>query len=696
MDSKIINSRWYQCCYTNASHRIGDTLKTGWQEVAVSDDIPQSAHRRCRDCQVANSEILHPMVDEDGNILNLLELMGDGTYLYMIRTQYGLTDANGRTNMFSHAYIFPCEDADGIDDPNTFLTIANENFTSSETQADETKNRELLIRNPGYSIRDALEHCGLSDELYLTLVRCVYAQLCADSITKPLYVEYDGSEEQIRELLYLIYSALPLYARRRFSAVSCPKDNLKGINIVFSKHAKEQKRYLVPQTGENSVLSEAEKRRFFRLEYMEHAVGICRTGDMGEYYKRIEERAIRLGNPSASDPEILRIAYKIYIEQKPASLGKKELTNLLKDVLQINTMDAMGMNFIVRVAREFDSRGYELENKMKAQLIACADNSKDKSLQEIAEKYRVKELENVPSEADENISQSKQEEQNFPIFEKQEDPVVNEAVDKKKRKVKQKKRLPENMEQESDIINGTEPYEKLELDISASENLSEEKAEQEETEKQTEQEKAIESTNEAVEQKKNRRNVKQKKHLSEKNERESNTINDTEPYEKLEPDISDSENLSEEKEEQREIEKETEQEKEIESINEAESEIMLPPEDAIGLESMEESEDITVFDNRIGAEDVMEQLREENGDLKLIINIFSGKQLILNKYVNSLDDFAYFLSQEYIRELSAEIPELESVSYKNISRGYTSIRKQDLIKKIIEKIGIKKDWHKTR
>ncbi len=576
MDSKIINSRWYQCCYTNASHRIGDTLRTGWQEVSVSDDIPQSAHRRCRDCQVANSEILHPMVDEDGNILNLLELMGDGTYLYMIRTQYGLADAHGRANMFSHAYIFPCEDADGIDDPNTFLTIANENFTSSEAEADETKNRELLIRNPGYSIRDALEHCGLSDELYLTLVRCVYAQLCADSITKPLYVEYDGSEEQIRELLYLIYSALPLYARRRFSAVSCPKDNLKGIDIVFSKHAKQQKRYLVPQTGENSVLSEAEKRRFFRLEYMEHAVGICRTGDMGEYYKRIEERAVRLGNPSASDPDILRIAYKIYIEQKPASLGKKELTDLLKDVLQINTMDAMGMNFIVRVAREFDSRGYELENKMKARLIAFADNSKDKSLQEIVEKYRVKELENVPSEAD------------------------------------------ENMEQESDIIDGTEPYEKLELDISDSENLSEEKTGQEEIEKQTEQEKAIEF------------------------------------------------------------------------VNRSELEIMLPPEDAIGLESMEESENIAASENRGEPEDAMEQLKEENGDLKLLIKIFSGQQLILNKYVYSPDDFIHFLSQEYIRELSAEIPELEFISYKNISSSYNAEKKQDLFRRIIEKIGIKK------
>lgn len=607
MDRKVNNSKWYQCCYTNVSHRVGDTLKTGWQQVAVSDDIPSSACRKCIKYQGTNSTISRQMVDEDGNILNLLELIGDGSYLYMIRTQYGLTDAHGRANMFSHAYIFPCEDADNISNPNTFLTIANENFTSSEDEAEQTKNREMLVRNSDFSIESVLEHCGLTDELYLTLTRCVYVQLCMDSITKPLYIEYNGSEEQIRELLYLIYNALPLSARRHLSAVSCPKDNLKGINIVFSKNVREQKRYLVPKTGDNSVLSEAEERRFFRLEYMGHAVSICRKGDIGKYYKNLEKRAMRLGDASASNPEILRIAYKIYVEQKPASLGKEELTGLLRDVLQLNTTDVMGMNFIVRVAREFASRGYEPESKMKARLIAFADDSKDKSLQEIVEQYRVRKVDDVNKEMFENISLDGQEELEFLIPEKQESKGRKDTADQ-----------PDNAEQKSAIAISEEADDKLELNISDSEDLLEENMDPEEKSKPTDSEEVT--------------------------------------------DMADSAKL----------------------------EYMLPPEETIRPESMKKPEDIIAPGNGMEPEKDVETPKEKNGDLRLIIKVFSGQQIIFNKCVHSTDDFAHFLSKEYIRELSAVIPELESVCYKKVSGGNVTERRPPWFERLIEKISNKK------
>ena len=387
MDRKEITRKWHQCCYTNVSHREGDVMETGWNSVAVSDNIPPSAYKQCKHYQAAHSQDPNQMLDEDGNILNLLEMEGDGTYLYIIRTQYGLQDASGRPNMFSHAYIFPCKGADDISNPNLFLTIANENFTSNEIGAEEIRNKEELVRNPDFSIEGVLDHCRLTVELYLTLIRCVYSQICVKSTNKPLYIQYDGGDEQIRELLYLIYSALPLSARRRLSFLSCPRDRSK-VNIVFSKNARKQKRYLVPKTGENSILSEAEKKRFFKLGYIEHAVSICRHGDMGKYYQNLEQTARRLGDTSASKPEILRIAAKINAGQKPTALKEKELTELLMDVLQANVTGDAGLTLIVQTAREFDSRGYEPKNKMKALLIDYADHTQDKTLLGIIEKYR--------------------------------------------------------------------------------------------------------------------------------------------------------------------------------------------------------------------------------------------------------------------------------------------------------------------
>ena len=96
-----------QCCYTNATREAGGKVSSGWQPVAVSDDIPPDAYNNCIKLQNSNSSIQSHPLDEDGNILNLYEVSGDGAYIYVSRTRFGLLDRLGRPNMFSHAYIFP-------------------------------------------------------------------------------------------------------------------------------------------------------------------------------------------------------------------------------------------------------------------------------------------------------------------------------------------------------------------------------------------------------------------------------------------------------------------------------------------------------------------------------------------------------------------------------------------------------------
>ena len=121
-----------QCCYTNAVQEVGGKISSGWQPVAVSDNIPSEAYNGCISLQNANATIQAPMVDERGNVLNLYEITGDGSFVYVSRTQYGLVDRLGRPNMFSHAYIFSWKKEDVLGDPNTFLTIDRSNFAEDE------------------------------------------------------------------------------------------------------------------------------------------------------------------------------------------------------------------------------------------------------------------------------------------------------------------------------------------------------------------------------------------------------------------------------------------------------------------------------------------------------------------------------------------------------------------------------------
>ena len=95
-----MTERILQCCYTNASQEIDGKISSGWQPVAVSENIPAEAYNACVNFQNANSAIQNAMIDEHGNVLNLFEINGDGSYVYVMRTQYGLLDRLGRANMF--------------------------------------------------------------------------------------------------------------------------------------------------------------------------------------------------------------------------------------------------------------------------------------------------------------------------------------------------------------------------------------------------------------------------------------------------------------------------------------------------------------------------------------------------------------------------------------------------------------------
>ena len=298
----------FQCCYTNATTTVGGVARSGWQPVAVSDAIPPEALNRCISLQTVNSAIQGATLDENGDALNLLEIVGDQDYVYVLRSQYGLLDRIGRANMFSHAYIMPWDD-EALTDPNTFLSIADANFADNEESASQSEGK--LIRYEPWTIESACAAGGLCEETYLTLMRCVVARLLGKEFLDPLYVQYDGTPEQFRALVYCIYKELPLYLRKRLSIASAPGTNTGNRTLVFSMRAREKQLYVNPATGENSILSDRIVRKIARFEYLDYApkrVGSCNPDD---YYSKLESTAIELGDSTASYPDLLKVSHRL-------------------------------------------------------------------------------------------------------------------------------------------------------------------------------------------------------------------------------------------------------------------------------------------------------------------------------------------------------------------------------------------------
>lgn len=375
-----------QCCYTNASIDTGGTISSGWQAVCMSPELPAEAYANCVKLQNANSSIQGKKLDENGNVLNLFEVQGDGLYIYVCRTQYGLLDRLGRANMFSHAFIFPCKGVDFINDPNNFLTVSRDNFKSSVQDAENADKR--LKWDEDFDLEIALKNCSLTDENFQRLLQCVYIKYTDRSSSSPLYIQYDGTDSQMMQLLFCIYSALPLSIRRNLSVSSMETDNSSGKNLIFSKNARSKSTYFIPETGETNVLTPRIELKLFRLGFVDYAARKHRTLDEPLYFKMLEVKSAELGDITATNELILKIAHFILCNVDYTSISDPDLDMMLSDSLRTKTQGNSSMDeHIARLVHEITARKLALSVVNEQDLLTRVEHTSCASLKSAIEDH---------------------------------------------------------------------------------------------------------------------------------------------------------------------------------------------------------------------------------------------------------------------------------------------------------------------
>lgn len=377
----------YQCCYTNATQSMGDKVTSGWQTTIVSPDIPRDAHETCVKLQNANASLCANAVDEKGNVLTLQEIFGDGSYLYVIQTQFGLTDRLGRPNMFSHAIIFPLQNnRDVLWNPNFYLALHPNSFLRGGDQLTWEKEP---IYNASLSLEEAMRQAGLDRERYATLVRCVYAQLSGPKGTKPLYIEYDGTRRQLRGILFCIYAGIPWYMCRSLCVAFCPTANDGGKNLVFSLSARTKESYLIPWTGENNILTPRIERKIRRYGFIDYAARELPLEKFPEHFELLEKTAGSLGDMSASNSQILKLAFYSWTRPNISTYTDEELESGLSDILRLPPVENQILEFfLAQRLKEVNRRGLRLTDESKVLLDAWLSNTKSEDLKTAGRKCR--------------------------------------------------------------------------------------------------------------------------------------------------------------------------------------------------------------------------------------------------------------------------------------------------------------------
>lgn len=318
--------KFFQACYAHPD--------TGWGVINTSANIPQSliddfsAVERGNAGAAAGTVV--PMGESETPSC-MMEIYCRNDTVGLVRVQYGLSDGQGRPISFAHGYLFP--DAYTIlKRPNELLCIRRENFADQRISKEERAairstpgafNRELIERSASdmipaglsmrtpFTLKNALQRCGMTEAAYRTFVNAVYAHLLSTNTEKNLYVKTDGSEEYAWNLLYLTYSAIPYSMRTLLSASTCLHAGQHNTKLIFCAELPDGMPQIDPVSGDNNVMSETvEKRLKERNPVISAAIDYAMKGRQDQFFKFIETYLQLMGNERMNTMPVINLAYR--------------------------------------------------------------------------------------------------------------------------------------------------------------------------------------------------------------------------------------------------------------------------------------------------------------------------------------------------------------------------------------------------
>ena len=388
----------YQRCYTN-------TETSGWVPVAVSPDIPESASEFCaKNIQGKNSQISNNSVDENNNVLNLFECDSDNEYLYLTHTQYGLISRD-RPSMFSQSYIIPWNE-ERINDPGKVLALADSNFCDNEADA------LAVISEPEYlepfSLQGIISKYNITkDNLRLFIGAIVNQFSKRKSERMPLFLQYDGSELQLKEILYLIFKLIPRFMRRQISAASCDCSYTREKPLIFSIKASSKFSYVDLFTGRNNVLDDAGIRKLKRNGYPFYAVDHYDIVDVDSYFADLEDITVAMTGNASANRLALQVSHNICTGTSIEDMDEYSSVDMFYNVLDLDSQTDYYFDYLAKCFKRAVECNIEMtETAEKALMDTINQNSnEDSELRRIYFDYEVKKVSAMgPDEASKYLS----------------------------------------------------------------------------------------------------------------------------------------------------------------------------------------------------------------------------------------------------------------------------------------------------
>lgn len=395
----------YKCTYL----RVADNEAwSGWKITGKSSDLPIDAQESFFKYQSNNSNPLAVNNLYDAAPI-VWELICDGKYIFYSKLTYGFMDMarKPRETMRADSYIVSLiENPNLSDDIATLFTNTDDGFvnrTKIETiYPNKVANNEPTDVLPESDIVTAFESVLLtSDEIdynamllkyfnnknILTdLIKCIYWVL-TDSSAITLNLIYKGSNDDKKNIIYLLINSLPICMRSQISFRTLSIPEAMPTKLVFLETVDSKERYFDISTGANNIITEFKlASRLEKYDFITYPLNIGNKADINEYFSKLDKCMSEFGVSGSLDLNLIKIAHEIVLDEmkeEHTEITNSELLKKLQTFLMLPLNNEKIDWYISKFLETILERKIELNESQQERLQAKLKVTNSEVLQNI-------------------------------------------------------------------------------------------------------------------------------------------------------------------------------------------------------------------------------------------------------------------------------------------------------------------------
>lgn len=399
----------YKIAYT----RIGDNESwAGWKIAGNSSLLPADLKDEYAKIQGNNST-----TKATGSLYDaapeVLEYISSSKAVFLSKLKYGMMDQekDPRNSMMADGLIFPYSENQSLyKSAEELLRISDESFNNNlkittlyQEKIARNENTENLATDDYFTIFGdfSLELIDLdynrvyfdvfsNKSILYDLLKCVF-WILTDKSADTLYLVYDGTETDYRNIIYFLLKTIPYSLKIDFSFRTMEIPGSKPTKFAFSKEIPEDKRYFSILTGENNVISQFKlNTRWENYDFITFYPEHYGDNDTKNYFDLLDKEMQELGNANSVDLKFIKVAHELVIEeffQDHGELSDLELCKKLLKFLMLPYNNAKIDGHISKYLEMIIDRGIELNDSMQERLQAKLKLTTFESLQNIGYSY---------------------------------------------------------------------------------------------------------------------------------------------------------------------------------------------------------------------------------------------------------------------------------------------------------------------